>query len=396
MQSHGSSTRLHRTSLLASAGLAVIGFATIAGVPAPLHAAEPAKTHNLDKSALAIEGYDPVAYFPEGGGKPAKGDAANTVTHEGVTYRFTSRDHAELFKKHPARYVPAHGGWCTYAMGKDGSKVEVDPKSYVVSNGRLFLFYKDLITDTRKSFLKEQASLTKAADTNWKKLSGEDPRTGELTAPSLQARLDEARARMEANAPQAAKDLYERGIKSTADSGVLERAMKKGDPAPDFTLPDASGRPVRLADLLQQGPVVVTWYRGGWCPYCNLQLAAYQEALGDMKAAGATLVAISPQLPDSSISTKEKNHLEFTVLSDVGNKVARQYGLVYTLSPELVQAFKGRLDLPKYNGDESWELPVTGTYVIARDGKIAYAFVNADYRKRAEVSEVIDALRALK
>jgi peroxiredoxin len=173
-------------------------------------------------------------------------------------------------------------------------------------------------------------------------------------------------------------------------------ALGVGAAAPDFTLTDASGNPVRLADLLAQGPVVLTWYRGGWCPYCNIQLRAYQEALPEIKAMGAQLVALSPEMPDNSLSTREKLALEFTVLSDVQSKVARDYGISYRLPDSLIEAFKGRLDLPALNGDDSWQLPLGATYVIAPDGTIAYAFVSADYRERAEPEAILQAIRALR
>lgn len=126
---------------------------------------------------LAISGYDPVAYFPEGGGEATKGDKSVTLEHRGVVYRFASAEHRDLFRAHPERYEPAHGGWCSWAM-RDGDKVDVDPRSFIVRDGRLFLFYKGLLGDTRAKWLKtdHDASAT-AADRHWKQLSGEDPRT---------------------------------------------------------------------------------------------------------------------------------------------------------------------------------------------------------------------------
>ncbi len=167
------------TLVVALAGSA---FAQEAAKPDPrFHAKDAVKQYNVEKT-VAISGYDPVAYFPEGGGKPKEGDKKITFAHNGITYRFASKEHLELFKASPEKYEPAHGGWCTYAMGATGEKVEIDPESYVVANGRLFLFYKDIFTDTRKKFLAEQAKLTAAADTSWKKTSGEEARTPEALA----------------------------------------------------------------------------------------------------------------------------------------------------------------------------------------------------------------------
>lgn len=376
-----------------SAIVAASSWAPATGAP-PAQPAQPSRDvsqYNLSKARLAIEGYDPVAYFPEGGGVPAKGKEELSFTFNGATYRFATQANLRLFSADPSKYEPSHGGWCSYAMGKDGSKVEIDPTSFVVSDGRLFLFYKDIFNDTRKAFLKDQARLTAGADANWKKLSGEAPRTSR--AASLQTQLDDLRRKFEESAPADRLRVYNEGVEKVAASGVMDSALKVGATAPDFTLKDARGVSVTLSSLLRSGPVVLVWYRGGWCPYCNLQLHALQEALPDIKAAGGQLVALSPELPDESLSTAEKQHLEFPVLSDVGNKVAHQYGVAYKLPDSLIEAFKGRLDLPKKNGDDSWELPLAVTYVIGSDSKIVYAFVDADYRKRAEPA---DAIRAVK
>lgn len=173
-------------------------------------------------------------------------------------------------------------------------------------------------------------------------------------------------------------------------------ALGVGDKAPDFTLPDATGATVRLADLLAEGPVVVNFYRGGWCPYCNLELRAFQAALPEITARGASLVAISPEAPDNSLSTKDKQQLEFHVLSDVGSEASRAFGVAFTLDDATRNVYAGfGLDLPTLNGAGTWELLVPGTYVIGSDGLIAYAFVEADYRLRVEPSEVLAALDSL-
>ncbi|MGD9689541.1 MAG: YHS domain-containing (seleno)protein [Phycisphaerales bacterium] len=133
-------------------------------------------SYNLakDKSKPAIEGYDPVAYFPEGGGKATKGTKTHSFTYRGVVYWFASQKNLDEFTKDPRKYEPAYGGWCAYAMGATGEKVEIDPKSFTITDGQLFLFYKDLFTDTRSKWNKDTANLHPKADKNWKKISGED------------------------------------------------------------------------------------------------------------------------------------------------------------------------------------------------------------------------------
>jgi peroxiredoxin len=177
---------------------------------------------------------------------------------------------------------------------------------------------------------------------------------------------------------------------------MLAGALGIGDRAPDFALRDAAGGVFTLADALGSGPVVVSFYRGAWCPYCNLELRALQQALPDLHAAGAALVAISPNTPDTSVTSVELHGLDYPVLSDIGNEVARGFGLVFTVQDDLEEAYRGMgIDIGAANGTERWEIPLPATYVIDRDGVIVYAFVNTDYRVRAEPADVVSAVMAL-
>ncbi len=180
----------------------------------------------------------------------------------------------------------------------------------------------------------------------------------------------------------------------TADEAV-DLALKVGDTAPDFELPDAMGRTVRLSDLLASGPVVLAFYRGSWCPYCNAELRGLQQALPDVEAAAARMIAVSPQTPDSSVTIVERQSLTFPVLSDAGNRVAREFGLVFRVGDDVRQRYRAAgIDLARSNGDASWELPVPATYVVAPDRRITYAFVEADYTRRAAPADVVAALAA--
>jgi len=140
--------------------------------------------------------------------------------------------------------------------------------------------------------------------------------------------------------------------------------------------------------------VIVTFYRGGWCPYCNLELKAYQAVLPRIIAAGASLVAISPEKPDDSVSTAEKNGLTFAVLSDVGQKVGKAFGLVYDFTDELRTVYDGfKLDIPEKNGSpDEWSLPLSATYVIGSDGRILFADTSVDYRHRTDPLDVLQVL----
>ncbi|MCH3883842.1 AhpC/TSA family protein [Tenacibaculum sp. MSW2] len=183
---------------------------------------------------------------------------------------------------------------------------------------------------------------------------------------------------------------------SVANSGVLDSALKVGDKAHNFTLKNALNESVSLYDELKNGPVILTWYRGGWCPYCNITLHALQEKLPEFKQEGATLLALTPELPDNSLSTSEKNNLEFTVLSDLGNTIGKEYGVVFTLTDDVATIYNAGFGLNNVNGDTSNELPLAATYVIDTNGIIKYAFLDADYTKRAEPNEILSVLKKIK
>jgi peroxiredoxin len=213
---------------------------------------------------------------------------------------------------------------------------------------------------------------------------------------SLEQELSAFKAEFSRTAPAGRAALYEAKIEELRADFALERAVNVGGTAPDFALPDVAGKSVVLSDLLRTGAVILTFYRGGWCPYCNIQLRAYQDILPQIKLLGARLVAISPQLPDNSLDTANKNELTFDVLSDVGNEAARSFGLVYSLPEEIRSALRSNNKaLPSINGDESWELPVPATYVIARDRRVALAYIEVDYRKRLEPEALLTCLKSI-
>jgi peroxiredoxin len=190
-----------------------------------------------------------------------------------------------------------------------------------------------------------------------------------------------------------ANRIMDEATATLAASGILQQALQTGQTAPDFTLPDALGQHISLKHKLEQGKVVLTFYRGAWCPYCNMQLRALQNILPELRAKGAALLAISPQQPDQALSLIEKHALEFTVLSDAGNHVARQYGLVFTLPEDLVGLYQNmNIDLPSQNSTQGWELPLAATFVLAQDSKVRLAYLNADYTTRLEPNQILAAL----
>jgi peroxiredoxin len=221
-------------------------------------------------------------------------------------------------------------------------------------------------------------------------LAGESPAPGDRPVEAaLKAKAEESAKR----APAEALEISRKGIEEVAASGVLKSALNVGGTMPTFTLGDAQGHPVSSAELLAKGPIVVVFYRGAWCPYCNLYLHAWQRYLPELARRKATLVAISGEPPDRTAQVVQKTEATFTVLSDPGYRVARQFGVVYEVPSGVAGLMSAHgLDLAKYYGTSKAELPLSATYVIGRDGRVAYAFLDADYKRRAEPADVLAAL----
>ena len=214
---------------------------------------------------------------------------------------------------------------------------------------------------------------------------------------SLQDQLDAFRAQVEGTRiPPEVVAVMHRATADLTASGQAGRALKAGDRAPDFTLPDGDGNSVSSRDRLARGPLVVTFFRGVWCPYCNMDLKAVEAAAPAIRDLGAELVAISPQTAANIRKAQRDNALSFPILRDHGNAVADRFGLRFRLPDDLITVYKGfGNDLAVANGEPSWTLPMPARFVIAPDGLIAYAEVNPDYTRRPDPSELIPALKAL-
>ena len=179
-------------------------------------------------------------------------------------------------------------------------------------------------------------------------------------------------------------------------STVAANAKTTGDKAPDFELSNVRGGTLSIHNALAEGPVVLSFYRGSWCPFCNLELNALQQQLPAIRDYGARLIAVSPEKPDASLTHAEKLNLEFDVLSDPGNRVADAYGLIMTVHESLRPLYlQWGIDVPAANGDDSHQLPVPATYVIGRNGTIQAAHIDKDYTKRMEPEAIIEALKVL-
>lgn len=208
---------------------------------------------------------------------------------------------------------------------------------------------------------------------------------------SLTEKLAQRRSEMVEKLPDQVRVTMEEALSALKSSSIEKRAPKVGDKLLSFNLPNHKHEQVCLDDLLKNGPVIVTFYRGNWCPYCNLELQAYQSHLENIKKLGVTLVAIGPELPDESLTTIEKNALQFQVLSDLNCEYAQELGIAYPLAEPLRPLYDSfGIDLEARNG--SFDLPVSATFVVDQDGIIIDASVEADYTHRRDPVDVIALL----
>ncbi|WP_017302916.1 peroxiredoxin-like family protein [Spirulina subsalsa] len=209
--------------------------------------------------------------------------------------------------------------------------------------------------------------------------------------------LTKLSAQMQAKLPEEVMALFEQAGRELLTSGMAKQAIKTGDLMPTFTLPNGHQQLISSQNLLKAGPLVISFYRGGWCPYCSLELQALRKALREMQDSGAQLVAISPETPDHSLSTQQINDLGFEVLSDAQNQLARQFGLVFNLPDYLRPVYEQLgIDLQTSNGNSDFELPIPATYVVNTEGIIIHSFVNPDYTQRQNPQDLLPILQNLK
>ncbi|TKH42860.1 alkyl hydroperoxide reductase [Paenibacillus terrae] len=211
----------------------------------------------------------------------------------------------------------------------------------------------------------------------------------------LQSDLEAAKADMEKMLPSEVLDIFDKTIQDIRTLNATY-GLSLGTKAPEFSLLDFTGQTITLSEATAKGPVVLIFYRGSWCPFCNLELQAYQRIMDGITSAHAQLIAISPQTPEYSTIVQQKNELSFPVLSDLHNQIAEKYNLKFKL-PEYAHELYKSLDisLDTFHGNSAWELPVPATYVIDKEGIIRAGYADADYKKRMEPSEVLHVLRSL-
>lgn len=212
----------------------------------------------------------------------------------------------------------------------------------------------------------------------------------------LQQNLDALKTQIYQRMPEVDTENFDKQIKELKDANFAEKGLQVGDKIPNVILPNAKGEQVNLNKILEDNFIVISFYRGGWCPYCNLELRTLQQYLPEFEKYNAKLIAISPEKPDNSLSTVEKNQLKFEVLTDINNQEAKKFGIVFEYPKYLEDTFNGfGLDLKKYNNSDKIELPLPATYVVDKEGVIQYAFADEDYTKRANPEEIVDALKKM-
>lgn len=210
---------------------------------------------------------------------------------------------------------------------------------------------------------------------------------------TLKEQLQEFSSDFKTKAPQEAQDLMQKSLDDLAKTSLVDTALKTGDTLPTITLKNIQGNDISIQEILKENRLMLFFYRGGWCPYCNLELQSIQSLLPEFESKGIKVVAISPETIENAAETSKKHSLGFEVLSDTDNKIAKSLGLVYQIPDELNQLYlKFGIDLSKSQNNNDHELPVAASYIVEQDGKISYHFLDEDYKKRAEPSEILEKL----
>ncbi|MCC5943979.1 MAG: AhpC/TSA family protein [Bernardetiaceae bacterium] len=229
---------------------------------------------------------------------------------------------------------------------------------------------------------------------------------------TLQEELKSLKNELDKQLPEYLSEANQRTIEELKTNDFVSKSLQVGDKAPNFEIPKAfkrvgskatgidkiaaRGERINLQSLLDEGAVIINFYRGGWCPYCNMELRALQRAIPEFEKYGAQLVAISPESPDNSLTTAEKQNLDFLVLSDTESTVAQKFGIAYQVPDYLINSFsKFGLDLAQFNDTRNIKLPIPATYLIDKEGIIRFTFANEDFTQRVDIAELTSAVRNL-
>lgn len=298
-----------------------------------------------------------------------------------------------------------HADWCpTCKLQKNVlKKLDADGFTkgitvYTVDYDQETDFKKEMKINHQSSFVAFYgAAETGRADSITQESDIKNFLSDKLVKLTLSDRLDLIKAGMAGHVPPEKVKMMTTALENLKKTQIEKKALSVGKNFPDFSLNNYDGKKVQLKELLKKGPVIVSFYRGSWCPFCNAQLNAFQQHIGQFRELGASLVTITPEKPDLAALTASDKKLDFPVLTDKNNKLAQKLGLVFGLTGEYKELYKQfGVDLEKSQENGDWKLPMPATYVVSPKGKVIYAFIDADYTKRATPEEIIAALKSLK
>lgn len=209
----------------------------------------------------------------------------------------------------------------------------------------------------------------------------------------LATQIQQFNIELAAKVPQEVLEAFGKSIEDLKTKNIEEKSIKIGETIPNFSLKNAKNEVVNSSDILKNGKMIIAFYRGSWCPYCNLELKALQEKISEFKEKNATLVAISPQSPDNSLTVIEKHHLTFEVLTDKDNVFAKQLGIVFELQDFVLPYYHALgIDLSSFNENADNSLPIPAVFVINESSKIIYKFADANYMNRIDIDELLKTL----
>jgi peroxiredoxin len=224
----------------------------------------------------------------------------------------------------------------------------------------------------------------------WRSLEESQPQTGTRSLAEIYAERKEL---IQQYVPADVQSVHAHAVEELTRSGIHQRALQPGNQAPQFQLTDQNGRNVHSADLLARGPLIICFIRGRWCPFCVAQMEAMNRIVAELRELSASLVTISPQTVHQSYLMADQHRLGFPLLSDEGNRVARNFGLVYSVPEYQKQIYRRAfVNVPVVNGDSSWELPIPATYIVQRGGAISYVHAHPDYTHRPEPLDLLHRL----
>lgn len=210
---------------------------------------------------------------------------------------------------------------------------------------------------------------------------------------SLAQQIDELNHTLSSQLPIEVLQAFRKSIEELKTSNLEKSSLKVGDKMPEFSLPNTFGQMISSREILKKEKMILTFYRGNWCPYCNLELRSLQENLSLIKNKNSFLVAVSPQTLHYSKTTVEENDLGFDVLTDAGNAFAKKLGIVFQLPDFLLPYYESlSIDLTEFNGNEDNMLPIPAVFVVDRNGYIIFRFLDVNYMNRLDIEELIKVL----